>query len=249
VNLPHCGHAGLQRGDRKHSRLVHLARVCAAAGTPESSQRALLLSRAPAPPGAGGASGPPLAPILGTLVPAAALAMLAAVLGLWWRRRRRRERQKLASSEKLRLQSLPRSGSSLAAAEAGPPSGGRGSSSGLFPSNMPHVEEYTVKPSDFVVLQRKDGADWLLGQGAFGKARRRSLVCRRCAALRFPVLFFAERGRGERVTRLHGRPLAPPAGLGRTGALPAGGVFAVLHSGTHPVRMRWAGVVGLRMWS
>jgi len=116
------------------------------------------------------------------------LAMLAAVLGLWWRRRRRRELQKLASSEKLRLQSLPRSGSSRAPLAADPPLGGRGSSSGLFPSNMPHVEEYTVKPSDFVVLRRKDGADWLLGQGAFGKARRVRPICRRRAALRFPAL-------------------------------------------------------------
>lgn len=44
-------------------------------------------------------------------------------------------------------------------------------SSGPFPSNMENVSEYIVKPCDFEILQRKDGEDWLLGQGAFGKVR------------------------------------------------------------------------------
>lgn len=36
---------------------------------------------------------------------------------------------------------------------------------------MENVSEYIVKPCDFEILQRKDGEDWLLGQGAFGKVR------------------------------------------------------------------------------
>ena len=31
------------------------------------------------------------------------------------------------------------------------------------------MSEYIVKPSDFQIMQRKDGCNWLLGQGAFGK--------------------------------------------------------------------------------
>ena len=129
-----------------------------ATGTEEAGRRALLYSYATAAAPSG--QGVPLAPILGSVIPAAVLAALAATAAVWWWRRRR-ERRKLSLSPSGRAR-LPQDSDAILTPN----------SSGPFPPNMENVEEYLVKPEDFKILKRKDGSDWLLGQGAFGKARR-----------------------------------------------------------------------------
>ncbi|KAK9835179.1 hypothetical protein WJX81_003995 [Elliptochloris bilobata] len=126
--------------------------------TEEAGRRALLFSYPTAQAQAG--QGPLLAPILGSVIPVAVLAALAAVLVvLWWRRRRSRSKRSLTPSGKERL---PHDSDAILTPN----------SSGPFPANMENIAEYMVKPSDFKILQRKDGSDWLLGQGAFGKVYR-----------------------------------------------------------------------------
>ena len=132
----------------------------ARAGTDVAGKRALIYSYAekalPAPAG----QGVPLAPILGSVIPAVVLAVLAALAAAWWWRRSKEKKRKLgaAPSSKGRL---PQDSDAILTPN----------SSGPFPVNMENVEEYMVKPADFQILRRKDGSDWLLGQGAFGKAR------------------------------------------------------------------------------
>ena len=129
------------------------------AGTDVAGKRALIYSYAakalPAPAG----QGVPLAPILGSVIPAAVLAVLAALAAAWWWQRKK-EKRKLSTAPASRGR-LPQDSDAILTPN----------SSGPFPVNMENVEEYMVKPADFQILRRKDGTDWLLGQGAFGKAR------------------------------------------------------------------------------
>lgn len=124
-----------------------------------AGKRALIYSHAPQAAPAPSGQGAPLAPILGSVIPAAVLAALAALAAAWWwRRREEKRRVSAAPSSKARL---PHDSDAILTPN----------SSGPFPVNMESVEEYLVKPADFKILRRKDGSDWLLGQGAFGKAR------------------------------------------------------------------------------
>ena len=132
-----------------------------AAGTDVAGKRALIYSyaeKAQAAPAAG--QGVPLAPILGSVIPAAVLAVLGALAAAWWWRRSKERKRKLSAAPSSKAR-LPQDSDAILTPN----------SSGPFPVNMENVEEYMVKPADFQILRRKDGSDWLLGQGAFGKAR------------------------------------------------------------------------------
>ena len=150
-------------GSWKHVLLKPVPKnyALARAGTDAAGKRALIYSYAPqaAPSGQGGQD-VPLAPILGSVIPAAVLAALGALAAAWWWRRRKEKKRKLSAAPSSKAR-LPQDSDAILTPN----------SSGPFPVNMENVEEYMVKPADFQILRRKDGSDWLLGQGAFGKAR------------------------------------------------------------------------------